>query len=222
MIGLGSVPNPGTLGRALARPNCYYQAPGTLGLTSTMFKALGPSSQPRLRHHEFDKHIRTKSFELGWHLDLEASQVQDNMGLTLLPKQSFNNSSIRSDSLIKAVPTKFHIEASEDTESTSSSEEEAEEGQEEEKAVFYGLRENPKRCTRLVDPEFSFAAVYTGSVVLQDRESETESSKNPTRRRSKRTKSLLDPEFSFAAVDTGSVVLQDRESETESSNLFHF
>ena len=60
---------------------------------------------------------------------------------------------------------------------TQNSEEEAEEGQEEEeKAVFYGLRENPKRCTRLVDLEFSFAAVDTGSVVLQDRESETESS----------------------------------------------
>nr|KYP31684.1 hypothetical protein KK1_047861 [Cajanus cajan] len=40
---------------------------------------------------------------------------------------------------------------------------------------------------RLVDPEFSFAAADTGSVILQDRESETESSKNnPTRRRSKR------------------------------------
>ncbi|KAH8516646.1 hypothetical protein H0E87_004845 [Populus deltoides] len=35
-------------------------------------------------------------------------------------------------------------------------------------------------------------AVDAGSVVLQDRESETESSKNPTRRRSKRTKSLLE------------------------------
>nr|XP_034895829.1 uncharacterized protein LOC118034603 [Populus alba] len=187
MIGLGSVPNSGTLGRALARPNCYYQAPGTLGLTIIPWNTTNA-------HHTGQVFLLLQ---------------------TLLPKQSFNNSSIRSDSLIKAVPTKFHIEASEDTESTSSSEEEAEKGQEEEKAVFYGLRENPKRCTRLVDPEFSFAAVYTGSVVLQDRESETESSKNPTRRRSKRTKSLLDPEFSFAAVDTGSVVLQDRESETE-------
>lgn len=33
MIELGSVPSPGTLGRALARPSCYYQALGTLGLT---------------------------------------------------------------------------------------------------------------------------------------------------------------------------------------------
>ncbi|XP_042504342.1 zinc finger protein ZAT9-like [Macadamia integrifolia] len=66
--------------------------------------------------------------------------------------------------------------------SSSSSDEEEEE--EEEKALSYGLRENPKKSFRLVDPEFSFA-VDAGSVV-QDRESETESSKNPSRRRSKR------------------------------------
>ncbi|CAL9006721.1 unnamed protein product [Prunus brigantina] len=74
--------------------------------------------------------------------------------------------------------------------SSSSSEEEdehGEEGEEGEEGMFYGLRENPKRSIRLVDPEFSFA-VDAGSVVLQDRESETESSKNPTRRRSKRTR----------------------------------
>ncbi|XVF33550.1 hypothetical protein REPUB_Repub17cG0177900 [Reevesia pubescens] len=67
---------------------------------------------------------------------------------------------------------------------SSSSEEEGEE----EKGQFYGLRENPKRSIRLVDPEF----VDAGSVVLQDRESETESSKNPTRRRSKRTWKILE------------------------------
>ncbi|KAJ0112450.1 hypothetical protein Patl1_00183 [Pistacia atlantica] len=83
---------------------------------------------------------------------------------------------------------------SDDTESTSSppssspSDEEEEEG-ELEKGLLYGLRENPKRSIRLVDPEFSFA-VDAGSVILQDRESETESSKNPTRRRSKRTRKL--------------------------------
>ncbi|XVF22759.1 hypothetical protein REPUB_Repub12eG0198600 [Reevesia pubescens] len=66
----------------------------------------------------------------------------------------------------------------------SSSEEEGEE-----KGQFYGLRENPKRSIRMVDPEFVDAA---GSVVLQDRESETESSKNPTRRRSKRTRKILE------------------------------
>ncbi|GMJ00762.1 hypothetical protein like AT3G60580 [Hibiscus trionum] len=40
----------------------------------------------------------------------------------------------------------------------------------------YGLRENPKTSVRLVDPEFV-------DLVLQHRESETESSKNPTRTR---------------------------------------
>ena len=74
---------------------------------------------------------------------------------------------------------------------SSSSEEEEEEIEEreleDEKGLCYGLRENPKRSIRLVDPEFSFA-VDASSVILQDRESETESSKNPTRRRSKRTR----------------------------------
>ncbi|KAK4797459.1 hypothetical protein SAY86_029785 [Trapa natans] len=64
---------------------------------------------------------------------------------------------------------------------SSSSEEEDEEGRDQ----GYGLRENPKKSVRLADPEFSFA----GSVVLQDRESETsESSRNPTRRRSTRVR----------------------------------
>lgn len=93
----------------------------------------------------------------------------------------------------------FEIEtesASSPSSSTSPSEED-----DEEKSLFYGLRENPKRSIRLVDPEFSFgvvdasaaaaaAASASASVVLQDRESETESSKNPTRRRSKRTRKL--------------------------------
>ncbi|XP_057961005.1 zinc finger protein ZAT1-like [Malania oleifera] len=77
--------------------------------------------------------------------------------------------------------------------SSSSSEEEderkSEEAEEkiregEEKALGYGLRENPKRSFRFADPEFSFAA-DTGSVV-QDRESEAESPRNPARQRSKR------------------------------------
>ncbi|KAJ7944742.1 Zinc finger protein [Quillaja saponaria] len=55
----------------------------------------------------------------------------------------------------------------------------------EEKALIYGLRENPKKSFRLADPGYSFA-VDAGFVVL-DRESETES-KNPTRRRSKRNR----------------------------------
>ncbi|KAF5732913.1 zinc finger protein ZAT4-like [Tripterygium wilfordii] len=86
-------------------------------------------------------------------------------------------------------------EEADSTSSSSSSDEEEEEepeGEENsEKGLSYGLRENPKRSIRLVDPEFSFA-VDAGSVVLQDRESETESSKNPTRRRSKRTRKLIE------------------------------
>ncbi|XWS35651.1 hypothetical protein CRYUN_Cryun20dG0015000 [Craigia yunnanensis] len=58
----------------------------------------------------------------------------------------------------------------------------------EEKGQFYGLRENPKRSIRLVDPEF----VDVGSVVLEHTESETDSSKNPIRRRSKRTRKTLE------------------------------
>ncbi|XP_028762722.1 zinc finger protein ZAT1 [Neltuma alba] len=56
------------------------------------------------------------------------------------------------------------------------------------KALSYGLRENPRKNFRFADPEFSFA-VDAGSVV-QDRESETES-KNPTRRRSKRNRKSI-------------------------------
>ncbi|KAF5731638.1 zinc finger protein ZAT4-like [Tripterygium wilfordii] len=85
-----------------------------------------------------------------------------------------------------------------DSASSFSSSDDDEEEQEEqegednsEKGLSYGLRENPKRSIRLVDPEFSFA-VDAGSVVVQDRESETESSKNPTRRRSKRTRKLIE------------------------------
>ncbi|XP_057417658.1 zinc finger protein ZAT9-like [Lotus japonicus] len=55
----------------------------------------------------------------------------------------------------------------------------------EEKAMIYGLRENPKKSCRVADPKFSFAP-DTGFLV-QDRESETES-KNPTRQRSKRNR----------------------------------
>ncbi|XVF52614.1 hypothetical protein PTKIN_Ptkin05aG0032300 [Pterospermum kingtungense] len=58
----------------------------------------------------------------------------------------------------------------------------------EEKSLGYGLRENPKKSFRFADPEFSFAA-DSGAVVVQDRESETES-RNPTRRRSKRNRKV--------------------------------
>lgn len=75
----------------------------------------------------------------------------------------------------------------------SSSSEEEQELDEDDKGLFgYGLRENPKKSVRLVDPEFSAFNVthdhQAGSVVLQDRESETESSRNPVRRRSKRVR----------------------------------
>ncbi|KAG5042157.1 hypothetical protein GLYMA_03G033600v4 [Glycine max] len=63
---------------------------------------------------------------------------------------------------------------------------EAESSPSQSSSSFYGLRENPKKNFRFADPEFSFAAAETSSVILQDRESETESSRNPTRRRSKR------------------------------------
>ncbi|KAK4269807.1 hypothetical protein QN277_022916 [Acacia crassicarpa] len=74
----------------------------------------------------------------------------------------------------------FEADSSPSSSSSSSSDEE----EDDDKALCYGLRENPKRSFRLVDPHFSFP-VEAASVILQDRESETESSKNPTRRRSK-------------------------------------
>ncbi|KAK7373366.1 hypothetical protein VNO80_06772 [Phaseolus coccineus] len=76
------------------------------------------------------------------------------------------------------------FEADSASSSSSSSSDDDEDG---DKGLCYGLRENPKRSIRLVDPEFSFAAADTGSAILHDRESESESSKsNPTRKRSKR------------------------------------
>lgn len=48
----------------------------------------------------------------------------------------------------------------------------------------YGLRENPKKSVKVVDPEFSFAVVDAGSVV-HDRESESEAEAVSPRRRSK-------------------------------------
>ncbi|XP_023538673.1 zinc finger protein ZAT9-like [Cucurbita pepo subsp. pepo] len=87
------------------------------------------------------------------------------------------------------LPPPSHLHLSEDAADSASflSSPSSSEGDAEEKGLSYGLRENPKRSIRIGDPEFSFA-IDAGSVVLQDRESETESSKNPTRRRSKRTR----------------------------------
>ncbi|XP_059651618.1 zinc finger protein ZAT9-like [Cornus florida] len=87
-------------------------------------------------------------------------------------------------------PSDQLIQLSDETESASSSfssSSSEEEEENEEKELGYGLRENPKKSIRWVDPHFSYA-VDAGSVVLQDGESETESSKNPTQRRSKRVR----------------------------------
>ncbi|XP_016499332.2 zinc finger protein ZAT1 [Nicotiana tabacum] len=77
---------------------------------------------------------------------------------------------------------------SESTLSLHSLEEEEEEEIREEKYLGYGLRENPKKSCKIVDPEFLDGA---GSVVVHDNESETESTKKPTRRRSKRTRRMF-------------------------------
>ncbi|KAK8483931.1 hypothetical protein V6N11_034693 [Hibiscus sabdariffa] len=86
------------------------------------------------------------------------------------------------------IPSKLQQPTNQDSEAASpSASYSSDEEQGDKNAQFYGLRENPKRSVRMVDPEFVDAA----SVVLQDRESETESSKNPTRRRSKRARKIL-------------------------------
>ncbi|KAG5123216.1 hypothetical protein JHK82_029953 [Glycine max] len=69
----------------------------------------------------------------------------------------------------------------------------SEEATHDEKSLIYGLRENPKKCFRLADPEFNMASV------VQDRESETES-KNPTRRRSERTRRTVNSELKKAKL----------------------
>ncbi|KAK6935180.1 hypothetical protein RJ641_035335 [Dillenia turbinata] len=107
---------------------------------------------------------------------------------------------MRSHMLALPIPPKSHHSISfssgeeEEEEENYSKERELEikeEGEEEEKAMNYELRENPKRSFRLSDPEFSFTSDHGGFVVhVQDRESETESSKNTIRRRSKRTRNL--------------------------------
>ncbi|KAK2974988.1 hypothetical protein RJ640_012854 [Escallonia rubra] len=81
----------------------------------------------------------------------------------------------------------YHTESSSSLSSSAGDgeEEEEEEIESEEKVLIYGLRENPKKSFRLVDPQFLDA----GSVV-QDRESEAESTRNPTRKRSKRARKV--------------------------------
>ncbi|XP_060213912.1 zinc finger protein ZAT1 [Lycium barbarum] len=62
-----------------------------------------------------------------------------------------------------------------------------EEIEEEKHLGSYVLRENPKKSSKIVDPEFLDA----GSVVHDKDQSETESTKKPTRRRSKRTRRMF-------------------------------
>ena len=94
-----------------------------------------------------------------------------------------------SPNLQKTLAESVKEEEEEINESSSSfSEEEEQEDNErraqaQAQAQYYGLRENPKKSFRIVDPEFF--AIDEGSVI-QDRESETESSKNHLRKRSKR------------------------------------
>ncbi|KAL3497494.1 hypothetical protein ACH5RR_040226 [Cinchona calisaya] len=64
---------------------------------------------------------------------------------------------------------------------------------EKESLVNYGLRENPKKSFRLVDPHLQ---------VVQDREGESsESTRKPTRRRSKRTRRLMKPSSSESLLE---------------------
>lgn len=74
----------------------------------------------------------------------------------------------------------------------SSSSSESEQEQEQGKIwIGYGLRENPRKSLKTADPGFSLKHDQTESVIVQDRESETESKNNPTRQqRSKRTRKL--------------------------------
>ncbi|KAK6787044.1 hypothetical protein RDI58_015569 [Solanum bulbocastanum] len=93
---------------------------------------------------------------------------------------------------------------------------EEEEGEEigEEKHLAYGLRENPKKSSRIVDPEFMDA----GSVVHDRDQSETESTKKPTRRRSKRTRRMFVSDE--AAVDDHPEVKKEKSAEFEPVSSF--
>ncbi|KAM7512130.1 hypothetical protein LguiB_011005 [Lonicera macranthoides] len=104
------------------------------------------------------------------------------------------------------------------TESTrSENENENEEEDDDKELLNYELRENPKRSIRLVDPEFSFP-VDAGSVVVQDSASETESSKNPIRRRSKRIRKSVtsNPQWQFQSQQSKRPTSSSKLSKTES------
>lgn len=81
------------------------------------------------------------------------------------------------------------------------------EEEEEEKHLGYGLRENPKKSSKIVDPEFLDA----GSVVHHEKDqSETESTKKPTKRRSKRTRRM------FVSDEDG---VDDHQKENKSADF---
>ena len=84
-------------------------------------------------------------------------------------------------------------------------------------SLSYGLRENPKRSFRFTDPnEF----IDAGSIILQeDRESETESSKNPTGPRSKRVKKV-DPMKNLVQNESVSVLSSSSDITTEEDVAF--
>lgn len=81
----------------------------------------------------------------------------------------------------------------------------------------YGLRENPKRSFRFTDPN---QFIDAGSIILQeDRESETESSKNPTGPRSKRVKKD-DPVKNSVQNESVSVLSSSSDITTEEEVAF--
>ncbi|KAK7256545.1 hypothetical protein RIF29_29998 [Crotalaria pallida] len=122
----------------------------------------------------------------------------------------------------KPLPTKpeesfSRIQLSFEAESTSSSSSEEEGGNnyndmcnddDDVRGVCYGLRENPKMNVRLEDPEFS-------SVILQERESVTESSSNS---RSRRTRKLAVFDNSYDCNNKGKQV-HEREAVTKKIKL---
>ncbi|TYH58771.1 hypothetical protein ES332_D08G177300v1 [Gossypium tomentosum] len=105
--------------------------------------------------------------------------------------KSFANgeTQLRSNMVNLPIPPNVEQESASPSYSSSSSEE---------KGQFYGLRENPKRSIRFVDPEF----VDADSVVVQSKESETESSKYPTQKRSRRTWDEPEPASSLSDTTT--------------------
>lgn len=81
----------------------------------------------------------------------------------------------------------------------------------------YGLRENPKRSFRFTDPN---QFIDAGSIIHQeDRESETESSKNPTGPRSKRVKKV-DPVKNSVETESVSVLSSSSDITTEEDVAF--